>query len=352
MARDSMTPRERWQAVLSRRTPDRIPMDYWGTDEATAKLARHLGCADEGELFRRLHVDRPRAVEPRYVGPPFPADADEFGCRYRDMRYETGVYRECVEHPLARYGCVEEIERGYRWPSPDWWDVSVLPSQVAGHEGEPVRGGGSEPFLTYKSLRGDQQAFIDLVENPGIVHYCLGKLFDLAFERTRRIYETIPGRVLFSYVAEDMGSQDDLMISVAHIREFLLPGMKRMIDLAHGAGAYAFHHNDGAIRRILPDMVALGIDILNPIQWRCAGMDREWLKREYGDRLVFHGGMDNQRTLPFGTPADVRREVEENQRLLGRGGGWILAPCHNVQAVSPPENIVAMYETGYELGTS
>ncbi len=140
------------------------------------------------------------------------------------------------------------------------------------------------------------------------------------------------------------------MIAPDMIRRFLLPRMKRMTDLAHQAGVSVFHHNDGAIRAILPDLIAMGIDILNPIQWRCQGMDRALLKQDFGQDVVFHGGMDNQVTLPFGTPADVRQEVADNIRLLGKGGGYILAPCHNIQAVSPPENIVTMYETAYELG--
>jgi uroporphyrinogen decarboxylase len=111
-----------------------------------------------------------------------------------------------------------------------------------------------------------------------------------------------------------------------------------------------FHHSDGAIREILPDLIEAGIDVLNPIQWRCKGMEREGLKRDFGDRVVFHGGVDNQQTLAFGTVADVRREVMDNLRILGRGGGYILAPCHNIQAISPPENVVAMYETGFEYG--
>jgi len=156
--------------------------------------------------------------------------------------------------------------------------------------------------------------------------------------------------VMITYVAEDMGSQESLLFSPAQIHEFLIPRMKRVIDLAHEAGAYVFHHSDGAIRRIIPDMLDAGIDVLNPIQWRCKGMEREALKRDFGDRLIFHGAMDNQYTLPFGSVDEVRREVEDNLRILGAGGGYILAPCHNIQAVSPPENIVAMYETGYALG--
>jgi len=97
-------------------------------------------------------------------------------------------------------------------------------------------------------------------------------------------------------------------------------------------------------------MIEAGIDVLNPIQWRCQGMEREGLKRDFGDQVIFHGGMDNQYTLAFGTVEEVRQEVADNLRILGEGGGYILAPCHNIQAVSPPENIVAMYETGYECG--
>jgi uroporphyrinogen decarboxylase len=97
-------------------------------------------------------------------------------------------------------------------------------------------------------------------------------------------------------------------------------------------------------------MISAGIDALNPIQWRCRGMERENLKKDFGQQVIFHGAVDNQQTLPFGTVDDVKKEVADNLRILGEGGGYILAPCHNIQSVSPPENIVAMYQTGYELG--
>jgi uroporphyrinogen decarboxylase len=350
MPKESMTPRERWLAVLQRKTPDRVPMDYWTTNEARDKLMKHLGVADDRALYQRLHIDRIVNVGPRYVGPPNPEGQDVFGIQHRIADYGTGTYSEVAVSPLAQYNSVEEIEANYRWPDPDWWDYSSVPDQIVGLEDYPIRGGGSEPFLTYKSLRGQEQAFMDLALNPEIVHYCLDKLFDLAYKQTERIYAAIPGKVMISYVAEDMGSQETLMFSPKQIHEFLLPRMKRMIDLAHSAGVYVFHHSDGAVRRILPDMLAAGIDVLNPIQWRCKGMEREGLKRDFGEQLVFHGGVDNQYTLAFGSVAEVRQEVLDNLRILGAGGGYILAPCHNIQAVSPAENIVAMYETGYEYG--
>lgn len=325
-------------------------MDYWATLETTSMLRKYLGCRTAPQMLRRLNVDYVIKVEPRYVGPPLSRRADVFGCKFRFMHYGSGVYDECLYNPLADYESVEEIARHYQWPSPDWWDYSGISRQIKGKEMYPIRGGGSEPFLTYKNLRGQEQAFIDLIENPEMVHYCLDRLFDLAYEKTARIYEQIPGKVMLTYVAEDMGGQNELMFSPAHIREFFLPGMKRMIDLAHQAGAFAFHHNDGNCRRIIPDMIEAGIDLLNPIQWRSTGMDRRELKRDFGDKVIFHGAMDNQHTLPFGSSAAVRQEVLENLSILGKGGGYILAPCHNIQPITPPENIVAMYEAGYEYG--
>ncbi len=349
MPKETMSPRERWLAVLNRQTPDRVPMDIWITPEAAKGLQEYLGCDWDG-VVQRLHIDPPLGVDGRYVGPPPNEGEDIWGIRYRNIDYGTGSYREAATSPLARYNSVEEIEANYTWPSPDHWDYSHLPEAIRGNEHRIIRGGGSEPMLVYKNLRGDRQAFTDLIEHPGIVHYCLGKLFDLAYQNTLRIFESIPGAVSITYVAEDLGGQDAIMYSPEHCREFFFPGMKRMMDLTRQHGSYVFTHSDGSFREVLPDLVGMGVQVLNPIQWRCKGMDREGLKRDFGDKLVFHGGVDNQYTLPFGTTEEVRSEVLDNYRILGEGGGYILAPCHNIQSVTPPVNIETLYETGLEYG--
>lgn len=345
-----MTPRERWLAVLNHQKADRVPLDYRATSEATQRLMDYLGLKTFDALRQRLHFDPVVDVGPRYVGPSLPPNEDVFGIRYEETDYRLGHYRNAVYHPLASYRSVAEVEANYRWPSPDWWDYSDIPKQVVGKEECILRGGGSEPFLTYKHLRGTTQAYLDLIENPEMVHYCLDKLYDLCYQNTLRIYEAIPGKVLWTWVAEDLGSQHGLLVSLAHIEEYFLPRMKRMIDLVHSAGAFVFHHSDGAIRPNIPNMIRIGIDVLDPVQWRANGMDREGLVRDFGDRLVFHGGMDNQHTLAFGTVEEVRQEVRDNIRILGAKNGYILGPCHNIQAISPPENIVAMYDTAYEEG--
>lgn len=350
MPKEILSPRERWLAVLNREKPDRIPMDYWATRETTERLRKHLGCESEFEIYEKLHIDKVIKLEPEYTGPTLSPGTDEFGCRHKNMNYGTGEYDECVSHSLAGYDSIEKIKKNYTWPDPDWWDYSSVKNQIKGKEAYPIEGGYYEPFLTYKDLRGPERAFMDLVENPEIVHFCLDKLFDLSFAKIKRIYEQIPGKVLLTYVAEDMGSQEDLMISPSHIREFLLPRMKKIVDFVHQQGAFVFHHNDGSIRRIIPDLIDTGIDVLNPIQWRCENMERHRLKADFGEQIVFHGAMDNQQTLPFGSKLDVKNEVLENLKTLGKGGGYILAPCHNIQPNTPLENILTMYETGYTYG--
>ncbi len=349
MRKETMSPRERWLAVLRREKPDRVPMDIWATSEAIQRIESHLG-AGWDTILKDLHIDTPFTVSGRYVGPPPKKGEDIWGIRHRIVDYGTGVYDEAATAPLARFDSVEAIEAEYTWPDPDHWDYSHLAEAIKGHERDIIRGGGSEPFYQYKFLRGDTQAFLDLIEYPDIAHYILGKLFELSYQNTLRIFDAIPGQVSITYVAEDLGAQDSLMYSPEQIREFLLPGMKRMMDLTRQNGSFVFTHTDGACRDALPDLIATGTQVLNPIQWRCKGMEREGLKRDFGDALIFHGGVDNQYTLPFGSVDEVRQEVLDNYRILGEGGGYILAPCHNIQSVTPPENVIAMYETGYDYG--
>ncbi len=350
MPPNTMTPLERWLALFQHRRPDRVPLDYWATPEVDRMLMAHLGCATRVELLQKLHVDFIVDLVPRYVGPAIPPGYDVWGIGYRDMPYAGGVYAEAIERPLAQYQTLEELQRHHRWPQPDWWDYSEAAQQVRGFEDHPIGGGGSQPLMIYKDMRGHEQAYVDLRDNPEIAHYCLDQISEVFYQGTVRAFEALPGRITLTYVDEDLGGQKNLMYSPAQIREYLFPGMQRMIALGHQAGAYIRHHDDGAIRQILPELIALGIDLLNPLQWRAEGMDRAYLKREVGPHVVLHGGMDNQYTLPFGSVAEVRQEVRDNLRLLGAGGGYILAPCHNLQFITPIENILALYETAYAEG--
>jgi uroporphyrinogen decarboxylase len=185
---------------------------------------------------------------------------------------------------------------------------------------------------------------------PALAEAALERIYVIHERLIRRVLETVGSRIDFVYVAEDLGTQDSLLMSPAAFRRFLKPRMAGIIDMVHSYGVKVFHHDDGACRQLLPELIDMGIDVLNPIQWRCRGMDREGLARDFGGRLVFHGGVDNQQTLPFGTPEDVRREVQENVRIFRKCRGYVVAPCHNIQANTPTANVLAMYESAASCG--
>jgi uroporphyrinogen decarboxylase len=346
-----LTPRQRWLALLDRKSPDRIPTDYQATAEVTARLCRDLGCADDEVLYRTLHIDARRKVEPIWRRPPgLPAEADMWGIVYREISYGSGVYSEPEHHPLAQADSVAEVD-AHRWPSCDDFDYSVVTRALDAADGyRPIHAGCYEPFLLYCYLRGLETSLEDLVLRPEIADAMLGHLFDFYHEHHRRLFDAGRGRIDTTYVAEDLGAQTGPLMSLTMYRRFLLPNQIKMADLARSHGVHVMYHTDGAARVFLPDLIdRVGIEILNPIQWRCPGMERERLVADFGRHIIFHGSIDNQQTLPFGTVDDVVREVSESVAIY-RHARWICAPCHNLQPISSTANIVALYEAIHEYG--
>ena len=348
----AMTSRERWLALLEGREPDRIPTDYWATGEFTSRFMRDLECETESQMCERLHIDRPMSVGPRCLAPHHPDDpqADMWGVRHQRIDYGTGAYNEVAQCPLAQFTTVAEVD-AYTWPSADNFDYTPVTDALDASDGtRVVRAASFEPFLLYCNLRGLEQGFEDLALNPEIVEAILSHIFEFFHEHNRRIFEAGGGRIDITYIAEDLGGQTSPLMSVDTYRRFLMPNQVRMADLARSFGVHIMYHTDGAARPFIPDLIDhVGIEVLNPIQWRCPGMEREGLVRDFGKDVIFHGGMDNQYTLPFGTVDEVKAEVSENVRIFD-SVRWICAPCHNIQAVSPTANIVAMYETIHALG--
>jgi uroporphyrinogen decarboxylase len=318
----------------------------------TARLLKDLGCADENALWRKLHVDRPVWVGPVCKLKHHPDDpkADLWGVRYRSIDYGTGEYGEASYYPLAKFETVEQVER-YRWPQVEDYDFSGVAKQAAGLDGTRiVNGGGYEPFLLYCNLRGMEQAYEDLLLAPELAEAILTKIFDFHFACNVKLWQEGRGKIDMMYLAEDLAGQTGPLFSMDTYRRFLLPNQKKMAAKAKEFGLRVFYHTDGAARVFLPTLIdEVGIDVLNPIQWRCPGMEREGLVRDFGSKVVFHSAIDNQQTLPFGTPEDVAREVTEAAAIFG-AARWICGPCHNLQPVSPTANIVALYETIHRIG--
>jgi uroporphyrinogen-III decarboxylase len=151
----------------------------------------------------------------------------------------------------------------------------------------------------------------------------------------------------------DFGSQNGEIFSPDLCSELFLPNMKVQSEWVHRNTPWkTFYHSCGSITRIIPMLIEGGMDILNPVQTSAKGMDPAWLKKEFGKRIVFWGGgVDTQKTLPFGSTEEVVREVTERVRIFAPGGGFVFNAVHNIQQGTPPENIVAAYETARTVGT-
>lgn len=351
---EPMSSRERILAAMDRRPVDRVPTDIWATDEVWAKLRAHFG---EGvDIMAALHIDGMASVGPKYVGPALPAvepgeTVDFWGIRTKDVRYEGGSYAEQSFCPLAGAASVRDLD-AYAWPSADWFDYSQMRAQAEqARRTRAVQCGYMAPFYFHNKLRGLEQSLMDPLVEPELTREIVRRISDFFYEHHRRMFEACAGLIDVAQVTDDLGSQTGPLIGMAVYREFYAPEHKRFIDLCHEFRIRVFHHDDGSCREFLPLLVEMGIDILNPVQWTCPGMDMKELKREFGGRLCFHGGVENQRILPFGTPAEVRAEVRHCiDELASDGTGYILASCHNLQVNTPIENIIAMYDEAWQYG--
>lgn len=352
---DTMNSRERMLAAITHQPVDRVPMDIWAVPEVLAKLRAHFG---PGKNFRdELHLDGFGGAAPKYVGPPpaYPSPWPEcayWGIQFKKIKYDTGEYEEIDRSPLQDAQTIDDLE-AYAWPDADaWFDYSQMADSARKQrQARAIMCGYLAPFTYHIYLRGLENALMDPLINPEFTHHFLQRLSDFLYRQHRRMFEACEGLLDVAQVTDDYGAQNAPMMSLDTFRTFYRPHVARFAGLAKEFGLKVFHHDDGAIRPFIPDLIELGVDVLNPIQWRCPGMDMAGLKRDFGGRLTFHGGIDNQHTLPFGSEADVRAEVRQAiDTLASDKTGYILAPCHNIQAVSPLQNILAMYDEAYNYG--
>jgi uroporphyrinogen decarboxylase len=355
-----MNSRQRILAAINHEHVDRVPTDIWATTEVWNKLRARFG--SEEQVRQALHIDGLVDVRPAYIGPPLPPCPDDAGLDFKVyygtwgielkwVGHGTGRYLEQASYPLAAAQTVADLD-AFRWPSPDWFDYAGFRAMTEqAHATRVVKSGYMAPVYLHNLLRGMEQSMLDLAAEPEFTHELLRRVCGFEYERHRRMFEAAPGFIDVAEVTDDLGSQTGPMFSLKTYREFYRPHHQRFINLCREFGIRVFHHDDGGMRPFLPDLVEMGIEILNPIQWNCPGMELTALKRDFGKRICFHGGVENQRILPFGTPEEVRAEVRHCiDALASDGTGYILAPCHNLQSLTPLENILAMYNEAFNYG--
>lgn len=382
------TPRERVKTALNHQQPDRTPVDFLATPEIWERLVHHLGLTPqpltEADFFdptweailRHFEVDCRLFSYDQFFNPPASvlrpqAQVDwwsslsrslpnrmwrqrlpngdmfgPFGHHIRIVKNPTGAYEEFAGWPLKSATSLEELKR-YPWPDPDWWDFSPLPGlirQLDAHQEYHLRFRIGSIFETAWQLRGLQEFLMDLVINPAIPLYIMDRLTEISVEITRRVLDLVGDRLDMVYFYDDVATQTSLMISQEMWRDYIRPRHAQLVELAKKHNLAVMYHCDGAIYPLIPELIELGIDLLNPVQADAKGMEPPRLKAEFGDRLSFHGGLDIIKTLPRGTVEDVRREVRERVQVLGRQGGYILASSHHIQSDTPLANVLAMYE--------
>jgi len=350
-----MRPRDRVAAALEHVQPDRVPFQSTFTPEFAARLRADLkledarnhnphGGGNRYELEIALGQDLLLTSvgwansyylhEQDYV--------DEWGVGWRVVPYTTpfgvGRYTEPHVHPLA-----DEAALGnYRPPDPnrsalyedaaraiwsfqeDYYIVGVVVTTI---------------FETAWGLRGLERLLMDFVEKPELAD----EILEIPFRYHRVAAERLTRMgVDMIWLGDDIAHQSGMLMSPNHWRRFLKPRMAELIAALRQINPVlkVAYHTDGCVYDVIPELIEIGVDVLHPVQPHA--MDPVRLKREYGRKLCFWGSMDEQHTLPFGSPADVRREVRERAATLGAGGGLIIGPTHHVQLDTPLENFWAM----------
>jgi uroporphyrinogen decarboxylase len=359
-----MRHRERVLLALNHEQPDRCPMQVSFTPEFASRLRHELGLRDADvhnphgggntyALERALDEDMLLTsvgwANSYYATETYSQDGetytDEWGITWKNMPYETkfgtGHYTEMVGHPLADERVIDsyrapdpqrpelytEAERAIREFKDEYWIVGVTVTTI---------------FETAWALRGYEQTLMDFALNPDFVEKLLDIPFTYHLSAARRLVEMGADMI---WTGDDVGAQNKMLISPATWRRFFKPRMAKFISTLKDINPdlKVAYHSDGFILPIIPDLIEIGLDVLNPLQPR--SMDPQRLKNEFGDRLCFWGSIDEQHTLPFGTPADVQREVLGRLKGLGQNGGLIIGPTHHVQLDTPMENFWAMVRT-------
>jgi len=381
-----MNSRSRVLDALNHREPDRVPFDLGGTVVSgihrTAYLAlrQYLGLPlvepKVVDIFQQIvqvndDVMDQFGVDVRNVAPRSSGthkieiqDMGDYTCFYDEfqigwrMPKQGGFYYDMFSHPLAGNIRVEDIQ-AYKMPDP------LNPARFIGiadaarkaieqEQRAVVVGSMSAGILEITAwTRGFADYFADLASNESLTCAMLDRVLDQKLKYWGKMFELLGDQIDVAQEADDFAGQDRMLISPDTYRRIVKPRHKILFDFIHrNSHAKVFFHSCGAIRSVIPDLIEVGVDIINPVQVSAHGMDPLELKREYGKDLVFWGGgVDTQTVLHGGTPNEVRDEVKKRLDALMPEGGFVFAAVHNIQPNVPPQNIMAMWETLQEHGT-
>lgn len=384
-----MNSRERVLMALNHQEPDRVPYDMGGTvvtgiqAKAYSRLRKYLGLPEkeiviidilqqlarvDDDVMDRLGVDvrniSPRSTASFKIELKTTPDGnysyfhDEYHIGWR-MPIDGGLYYDMFDHPLIGEITAEHVDR-YSLPDPldpsRFDGLREAARKVREEEQRALIVGNISAgiFELYLWTRGFKDGYADWAGNPELAKKILRKYSDLQLAYWEKMFDVMQGIPIdVVQMADDLAGQNGMLISPASYRRQLKPFHKEMFDYIHSkSGAKIFFHSCGSIRPLIPDLIEVGVDILNPVQVSAANMDSAELKREFGRDICFWGGgVDTQNAFDeTHTPEQVRADVRKRIEDFMPGGGFIFNTVHNIQGNVPPENIMAMWETLQEYG--
>ena len=387
-----MNGRERVLSAIKHKKTGRLPCSFEATSEVTAELIRYFeidkikelqsnaksgsnqpgidngeksfGLQHELELKKVLGIDQSIVICPvnpqktigNWWGVPLLSrlpDGKILGAWdivFEEWKYPYGTYIEISSSPLvdADHDQIKKV----KLPSLDLWDFDAYADDLKNYKDFFVWLNMNGCFDMARFQRGVAQFFMDMATESLKAETLLEKVNDLAMAFFEKAISKVKGLVDGVYLGDDFGTQNGLSMSPEMWRRFIKPKYKELVSLIKSHSLKYCHHSCGGVRPIIPDMIEIGFDVLNPIQPLAKGMESEELGEEFGKDITFYGGIDEQKTLPFGSAEDVRKEVLNRIATLGKYNGYIIAPAHAFQPDSPIENILAVYETvlGRKLG--
>ena len=338
-----LTPKERVLTTFEHQEPDCVPA-WCGTSEAFWEKATRALRLDDEALRLRLGDDF-RRVFAEYAGPEFPLSEN---ATYRTVfgieRHGMG-YGQPLSHPLAE-ATLKEVH-AYPWPDPQWIDVSAVKADASSFHGEyAILGGDWSPFWhDLIDLLGMETVYEKMFTDPDIVHAVLDHVVDYYATVSQRIFDVAADVLDIFFIGNDFGAQTGPLLSPPLFDRFMLPHIKRLVDLGHVYGLKVQLHCCGGFAPLIPSMVDAGVDALHAIQPCCTGMDLSTLKAEFGDKIVFNGAIDSQHVLIDGTPETVRDRTHEVLEIMAPGGGYVAGASHDyILEETPVENVVAMFD--------
>jgi uroporphyrinogen decarboxylase len=261
------------------------------------------------------------------------------------MPNDFGEYAESAGTPYAAWTTVEDVAC-HPWPDPDRFDYAAIPAQCAAWPGHAIAAGGFfvQDFINGTAFgRGVEQTLLDIAREDPVFLAIVERRHRFFLRYVERILDAAGGRIDLVLCGDDFGSQHGLLIAPACFDRLFAAKKKELFDLVHAHGAKVTHHCCGSSRALIPRFIALGMDALQTVQPRAAGMNPYELKAAFRGRIALHGAVDVQGWLQRATAAEVEREADRLMDEVGAGGGYILAPCHQIQPDTPVGNVLALY---------